>query len=85
MRVIAILALSFFMCEEPLVAITSIKTTYGDTIRITNYHENGNVKSKGIQIKNFKHGKWYYYDENGFIEDIKKYKNGKEVKLYGSK
>jgi len=53
------------------------------------YDKNGNISSKGIRVitskeldkekgfksKTVKHGEWNYYDENGNIKWIKKYKD----------
>ena len=63
-----------------LPAIESLKTTYGDTTKVSIFHKNGNIKVEGIKVKKFRDGKWKYYDENGFLVRVDSYKSGKKIK-----
>ena len=77
MKIILLIVFSFIYSEA---FITAIRTDYGDSIRVVEYHKNGKIKTKGLKIKKFRHGKWYYYDNKGFIIKIEEYKNGKRTK-----
>lgn len=60
--------------------IVSISTDYGDSIKVTNYHKSGELKSIGLKVQGFKHGKWKYFNDKGYLTKIEKYRNGKKVK-----
>ncbi len=59
--------------------IEYLKTTYGDTTKISLFHKNGKIKQEGIKVKKFRDGKWRYYDENGFLVKVEYYKFGKKI------
>ena len=59
--------------------ITAIRTDYGDSIRVIEYYMNWNKKVEGLKIKRFKHGKWKYYDEKGYLLKTERYNHGKRV------
>ena len=59
--------------------ITKIETDYGDSTVVNAFHKNGSLKFEGTKIKRFKHGKWYHYDEKGFLVKIEKYHHGRKV------
>ena len=72
--IICFLAISFMLGQ-----ITRIETDYGDSTTVKAFHENGKVKFEGIKIRKFKHGKWYYYDDKGFLLKVEKYRHGRKV------
>ena len=76
MKIILLIVFSFIYSEA---FITAIRTDYGDSTRVVRYHENGKIKTKGLEINNFRHGKWYYYDDKGFLAKIESYKNGRRL------
>ena len=59
--------------------ITKIETDYGDSTTVKAFHENGKLKFEGIKVRKFKHGKWLYYDEKGFLIKVEKYRHGRKV------
>ena len=63
-----------------LPAIESLKTTYGDTTKVSIFHRNGKIKIEGVKVRNFKDGKWRYYDERGMLVKVESYRNGKKMR-----
>ena len=63
-----------------LASVMHFKVTYHDTTKITQYYKNGNIKIKGMKVKNFKDGKWYYYKKDGSIFMVEEYKKGKLIR-----
>ena len=74
---IVILILSF-----TFGSFTRFETSYGDTTKVAEFHDNGQVKFKGTKVHKLRHGKWFYYDENGFPFKIERYYYGKKVKSF---
>jgi len=66
-------------------AILKITIDYGDSTKVTKYHTNNVIKEEGLKINNFKHGKWKYYDDKGFLSKVEVYKNGKKTKTLKTK
>ena len=44
------------------------------------YHENGNLKKKGMITNNLRQGKWEFYKKDGKLYDVSNYENGKRLK-----
>jgi len=63
-----------------LSAVTKFNVTNNDTTKVNTFYKNGQLKSKGLKINKFKCGYWYYYNENGKILKVEKYKQGRLVK-----
>ena len=53
-----------------------------DTTKVVEYYMNGKVKSQGMKINKFKHGRWIHFDETGSISRAEKYNYGKRTELY---
>ena len=53
-----------------------------DTTRVVVYYSSGKVKSDGMKINNFKHGRWMHYDKNGSITIAEKFNYGKRIEFY---
>ena len=53
--------------------------SYGDSTVVNAFHKNGSLKFEGTKIKRFKHGKWLYYNEKGFLVKTEKYHHGRKV------
>mgnify|MGYP003148962907 FL=1 len=77
MKIILILMVSFMFSTAYIVAI---ETDYGDSIRVVEYYMNGNIKVEGLKVKKFKHGKWKYYDDKGYLLKTERYNHGKIIK-----
>jgi|TARA_R100000781_G_scaffold105899_1_gene69766 antitoxin component YwqK of YwqJK toxin-antitoxin module len=73
-----------FVCVS-FAQIMKIQTNYGDSTYVVEYYMNGEIKISGYKVNNFKHGDWLYYRENGKIDKIVRYSNGKKVKTLGGK
>ena len=69
----------FLVAGFMLGQITKIETDYGDSTIVNGFHKNGSLKFEGTKIKKFKHGKWYHYDEKGFLVKTEKYHHGRKV------
>jgi|TARA_R100001530_G_scaffold6929_1_gene7814 antitoxin component YwqK of YwqJK toxin-antitoxin module len=50
-----------------------------DTTKVVTYYMSGKIKSQGMEVNNFKHGRWTHYDEKGFIIKAEKYNFGKKT------
>ena len=48
-----------------------------DTVKVVEYYMTGKVKTNGMKVNSFKHGKWVHYDSNGHISKLIKYNYGK--------
>ena len=69
-----------FLCLGiSLAAITEFSITNNDTIFVKKYHENGEIKEKGVKVWKLKEGNWFYYNKSGFPYKIEKYNNGKMI------
>ena len=80
MRMLFIISVfNFILCDA---YITAIRTDYGDSVKVVEYHKNGKERTEGLKINKFRHGKWMYYDEKGFLVKVEKYKNGRKVKKW---
>lgn len=77
MKLICILVLGFVIGN-----FTRFETSYGDTTKVAEFYDNGQVKFKGTKVHKLKHGKWFYYNENGFPIRIERYKYGKKIKSF---
>ena len=76
-----IIIICSFVFSLSIDAITQVK---GDTSKVVTYYKNGTLKSEGTKIKKFRHGSWYYYDEEGYLIKMVKYKNGRMVKEFSN-
>jgi hypothetical protein len=81
-KIKSIAALMIFSICFGNVFITAIRTDYGDSVRVNIYHLNGELKSTGLKIKSFKEGKWTYFDNEGYLLKVERYKNGKKIKSF---
>ena len=50
-----------------------------DTTKVVTYYMNGKIKSQGMKVDRFKHGRWTHYDEKGLIIKAEKYNFGKKT------
>ena len=76
------ISLLFLLSFAYSTAILKITIDYGDSLRVKEFHQNNIIKAEGLKVNNFKHGKWKYYDDNGFITKVEVYKNGKKTKTF---
>lgn len=61
------------------ILITSSLILSQDTTKVVTYYMNGHIKSQGMEVNKFKHGRWFHYDEKGLIVKAEKYNFGKKV------
>jgi hypothetical protein len=76
MKLIILLLITNLMFSR----IESFVVSYGDTTKVLKFYGNGNKKVEGIKVKKFKDGTWRYYDVDGYLSKIERYKNGKLIK-----
>ena len=50
-----------------------------DTTRVVTQYMNSKIKSDGMEINGFKHGRWMYYSDKGSILKVEKYNYGKSM------
>ncbi len=51
----------------------------GDLIKVTHYHNNGNIKEQGFYKNKKLHGKWVIFDASGDKKVMAFYNQGKKV------
>jgi len=62
--------------------ITKIAISYQDSVRIEKFHKNGWLEYRGTESsEGFRIGEWHYFNEEGRICLVERYKNGKKVKV----
>ena len=75
---VILLSLSIVLCT----GITKITVTYQDSAKIEKFHADGWLEYRGTENKEgFRIGEWHYFNEEGRICLIERYKNGKKVKV----
>ena len=75
---VILLSFSIGMCT----GITKITVSYQDSVRVERFHIDGWLESRGTENnKGFRIGEWHYFNEEGRICLIERYKNGKKVKV----
>ncbi|WP_442265110.1 toxin-antitoxin system YwqK family antitoxin [Tenacibaculum sp. ZS6-P6] len=71
-----------FIVMGSAFAQNEIKPLYekeGDLIKVTHFHNNGNVKEQGFYKDKLLHGKWVIYDAKGDKKVMAFYEKGKKV------
>jgi antitoxin component YwqK of YwqJK toxin-antitoxin module len=79
LSLILVLAVSFGS-EAQNTTTPAAESTYereGDHIRVTHFHENGQVRETGYFLGTTPDGKWETFDENGNKTAELNYRNGK--------
>ena len=66
-----------------IIAITMLGVLFAvqDTVKVVEYYMTGKVKTNGMKVNSFKHGKLVHYDSNGHISKLIKYNYGKKVEV----
>lgn len=77
-----LVAVLCFLMLGSTFAQKEIKPLYekdGDLIKVTHYHNNGNIKEQGFYKDKLLHGKWEIYDAQGNKKVMAFYNRGKKV------
>lgn len=64
------------------IIVVDTSNSKADTIKITEYYYNGNIKFSGSFKNNKRHGEWIYYYNNGKIWSKGNFVNGKSNGLF---